>query len=213
MKKINQCNHCIFGFAISLLVLLSSCAKTGPQGKTGATGSAGPSGPSGPTGPQGPAGNANVMTDTFTLSNSDWAWNSSYSFTTATGSYTTYFTRFYDATDSLITEDILVSGLVLVYFTPFTGNLDQWEPLPYTFLDFSGNFYYNIVFETFQDVVRLHYFYTSNGTGATPTTLSTANIPTYSFKVIVISGTIATGMREAHVDPANYVEVVKYLNL
>jgi hypothetical protein len=213
MKKFIQRVFSRLLWVIVLGSIFFCCAKTGPQGATGPAGNNGSPGPVGPTGPQGPQGNANVLVDTFTLTSADWSWNSLYSFSTGSGSYTSYFTRFHDATDSLITQAILNTGLILVYFTPYQNNANQWEPLPYSFLAFSSAYYYNFVFETFLYKVRLHYFYSANGSGSTPTNLSTTVIPNHSFKIIVVSGTIATGMHQAGVDPADWRQVSRYLNL
>jgi len=177
------------------------------------SGSNGTNGAAGATGPQGPEGNANVQVDTFSLTSSQWLWNSQYVLQTSPSSYTEYFTRYYDATDSSVTQDILDQGLVLVFFTPNTSNnTDQWAPLPYEFLDASEVFTYNVVFETMVDTVRLHYFFAQFAPGTVPV-LSTYDIPTYKFKIVAISGSVAASMAAAHVDVKNYAAVSRFVGL
>jgi hypothetical protein len=189
-----------------LLAVAAAC------GSSGATGPAGATGPQGAQGPQGPEGNANVQVDTFTLTNSQWLWNSQYALETSPGSYTEYFTRYYNAPFSAVTSDILTEGMVLVYFTPSPiTNAVQWEPLPYQFTDGAGSFTYNVVYETMVDTVRLHYFFvTVNNENPTPT-LSSYDIPTYQFKILAVSGSIASGLTSAHVDLADYAAVSRFI--
>ncbi len=191
----------------TISIFVAGCSKTGPAGATGPAGSAGP------TGPQGPEGNANVLVDVFSLVNSQWAYNSQYSLETSPGSYTEYFTRYHDVTDSAVTQAILNSGEVQVFFVPNPiVDTNQWAPLPYQFVDGSNIFTYNIAFETMPYTVRLHYFFSQLQAGTIPN-LSTFNIPTYKFKVVVISGVISTAMYKAGIDKSNYEAVSAYLGL
>ena len=172
------------------LILLLSCGKTGPAG---------------------PQGNANVVEDTFTITSSQWLWNSQYNFETSPGGSTEYFTRYYDAAFPSATQDILNTGMVLVYFTPNPINNNQWAPLPYQFTGFGGGFDYNIVYETKVGSVRLHYFFVSRSTSATIPTLSTYNMATYKFKLVAVSGKIVSGMKKAHIDPNDYNAVSHFV--
>jgi hypothetical protein len=192
---------------LNFVFLATACSKgdTGPAGSTGATGT---QGVAGPTGPQ---GNANVFTDTFSLASADWAWNSGYLYSTGNGGYTEYFTRYHDVAFSKVTQGILDSGMVMVYMEPNATDSNQWSPLPYTFLAFGGAYYYNFVYESMPGKVRLHYFYTANGSGPAPTTLSTDVIPTHKYKVIVLTGAISTAMRRELIDVGDYKAVMNYL--
>lgn len=178
--------------AVSVSILLAGCAKTGPQGMQGATG---PAGPAGPQGVQGPQGNANVFTDTFTLASADWLYNSGYTYSNSNSGTVTYFTRYHDASFSKLTQGMLDSGMVMVYARMNANDTNQWSPLPYSFLSFGSVFYYNYVFETMPGKVRLHFFYSANGSGTPPTTLSTDVIPTHKYKIVAISGAISTAMK------------------
>jgi len=186
-----------FVVAVSVCILLAGCAKTGPQGVQGSTGPAGPAGPTGPTGPQGPQGNANVFTDTFRLASADWLYNSGYTYSNSNGGTVTYFTRYHDVSFSKVTQGLLDSGMVMVYAQMNANDTNQWSPLPYSFLSFGSAFYYNYVFETMPGKVRLHFFYTANGSGAAPTTLSTDVIPTHKYKIVAIGGAISTAMKRS----------------
>jgi hypothetical protein len=204
----------LFGSLLFICAVISifaaGCSKTGPAGATGPAGSAGPQGPQGS---QGPEGNANVLVDVFSLVNSQWLYNSQYSLETTSGSYTEYFTRYHDVTDSAVTQAILNTGEVMVFFVPDPiVDTNQWAPLPYQFVDGSNIFTYNIVFETMPYTVRLHYFFTQLQAGTIPY-LATFNIPTYKFKIVVISGVISTAMQQAGIDKSNYNAVSAYLGL
>jgi hypothetical protein len=194
---------------LSIVFLATACSKgdTGPAGPTGGTGS---QGPAGPTGPQ---GNANVFTDTFSLVSADWAYNSGYLYSTGNGGYTEYFTRYHDVTFSKVTQGILDSGMVMVYMEPNATDTNQWSPLPYTFLAFGAAYYYNYVYETMPGKVRLHYFYTANGSGTAPTTLSTDVIPTHKYRIVALSGTVSTAMRRDQIDVGDYKAVMNYLGM
>jgi hypothetical protein len=195
-------------FAFSIVLLVTACSKgdTGPAGSTGATGA---QGAAGPTGPQ---GNANVFTDTVTLKNADWLWNSAYVYSTGNGSYTEYFTRYHDVSFSKVTSGTLDSGMIVAYVAPNDVDSSQWSPLPYVFLTFGGEYYINFVYESMPGKVRLHYFYSANGTQSTPNTLSTDIIPTHRFKIIALTGMLSAAMKRDSIDVKDYNAVMKFVN-
>jgi hypothetical protein len=201
---------------VASCIYLTSCTKTGPQGPAGLTGAAGAQGPSGSpgaTGPQGPQGNANVWVDTFSLVNSDWLfahlYDFSYDATTQYGNPARYHIQVF----SKITQDILNTGEILVYFTP-DGSTYNWQPLNYTFSYFN-QYYLNIFFQPSLGHIELDFFITPNGAASQPTTLDLQNfdIATYRFKIVAVSGTIGTGMKRAGVDTRNYESVRTYLGM
>jgi len=203
----------LFGSLVILFALISilaaGCSKTGSAGATGPQGSAGSQGSAGP---QGPEGNANVQVDTFSLVSSQWLWNDNYILYTAGGSYTEWFTRYYKATFPGVTQGVLDSGMVMVFMTPDLQNKSQWSPLPYTF-DTGDGYSYDFVYVTSPGTVELEFYFAEQSSSATPPTLSTYAIPTYSFKCVAVTGTIATAMQKAGIDKGNYAEVSAYLNL
>jgi hypothetical protein len=186
---------------------------TGPQGDTGAQGPQGSPGPQGPQGPQGPTGNANVLVDTFTVTNAQWIYNSQYSLETSPGSYTEYFTRYDDVTDNAITADVLSTGMVLVYFVPNPiVNTTQWAPLPYSFLDGSGSFTYNYAYETSLNQVELEFFFNTLNTSTATPVLSTYDIPSLQFKIVVVSGAVAQSLKMAHINLGNADAVLRFVS-
>jgi hypothetical protein len=169
-------------------------------------------GDTGPVGPRGQAGNANVMVDTFSLSNSDWLWNSSYWYSTGPGSATGWFTRYHDRVDStMITQGILDSGMVLVYFTPYTDQPNQWVSLPFSFPSFSNAYYTNYVYETFLGKVRLHIFFNLVDNSGTLPTLSTFQFATHKFKIVTVAGNLASRMVQTGIDRGNEQAVMRFL--
>jgi hypothetical protein len=213
MQKQRLFGSLIIIFAV-ISVFAAGCSKAGPAGPAGTTGATGPQGPTGPTGPQGAEGNANVLVDVFSLTSSQWIYNSQYSLETSPGSYTEYFTRYHDVTDSAITPAILNTGEVMVFFVPNPiADTNTWAPLPYQFLDGSGSFTYNIAFETMPYTVELEYFFNVLNNTTPPPNLYNYTIPTYKFKIVVISGTISTAMQKAGIDKSNYSAVSAYLGL
>jgi hypothetical protein len=200
-------------FIIAAITILSvACSKTGPTGPAGATGPAGPQGSTGLQGAQGPQGNANVHVDVFTVSNSQWLWEDYYIFFTGSGSYTEWFTRYYKAAFSAVTQGVLDSGMVLVYMTPNLNDLNQWSPLPYIF-DTGSGYSYNFVYVTGPGTVELEfYFDEANGSNAAPT-LSTFVIESYKFKIIAVTGSMVTSMQKNQIDKGNYAQVANFLGL
>jgi hypothetical protein len=203
----------LFGPLVIIFVAISifavGCSKTGPAG---ATGPAGSTGSTGPQGPQGPEGNANVQVSTFTVTNSQWLWNDNYILYTASGSYTEWFTRYYKATFPAVTQGVLDSGLVLVYMTPNLSDNSQWSPVPYTF-DTGLGYSYDFVYVTGPGTVELEFYFGDQSPTVTPPTLSTYSMATYSFKVVAVTGSIATSMENRQIQYSNYSQVANFLGL
>lgn len=163
-------------------------------------------------GPQGPEGNANVKTEVFTLTNANWLSSSSYYISTNnTGLLEGYTSRYADHANTLITADLLKSGMVLVYFNPVASNTQQWQPLPFSFTEISGEFSRNYAFETSAGKVRLHFYFVKL-TG-TPPDLNSFTIPTTQFKIVVVAGTLLSSIRQNHINVNNYQEVSTFLGI
>ena len=211
--KLRNLSYVLLGL-MGLALLVVGCGKTGPAGPAGPAGPQGAQGATGATGSQGPEGNADVMVDTFSLTSSQWIYNSQYSLETSPGSYTEYFTRYHTVTLPALTRGIIDSGLVLAYFVPNPlVDTAQWTPLPYQFLDGSANFYYTVAFETYVGSVELEYFFQQINTAATIPVLSSYTIPTYKFKIVLLTGSLAAQMKQQGVDVNNYGQVSHFLNL
>jgi hypothetical protein len=203
----------LFGSLLVICAVISifaaGCSKTGPAGATGPQGS---TGAQGPAGPQGPQGNANVQVYTFTLVNSQWLWNDDYILYTGSGSYTEWFTRYYKATFPAVTQGVLDSGLVLVYMTPNLSDNTQWSPVPYTF-DTGLGFSYDFVYVPGPGTVELEFYFGDQSPTVTPPTLSTYPMASYSFKLVAVTGEIATTMENRQIEYSNYSQVANFLGL
>lgn len=115
----------IAAMSFVLFAVLPSCkgpqGDLGPAGPQGPTGSEGPTGSVGPMGPAGSDGNANVSNYDFTLTTDDWAGE-------GTGGEPGYY-NFSDLELPELTDALLTSGMILVYFKP---EFDQfWRQLPF----------------------------------------------------------------------------------
>ncbi|MBO9635506.1 MAG: hypothetical protein J7578_20550 [Chitinophagaceae bacterium] len=138
----------------------------------------------GPAGAKGEDGNANVRSGTITLTNTDWKWNSTWAFTTNTGTSTLYTTRYADINTPLISQSIADKGSVQLFFKPYSSQ-DAWAPLPFIYLDITRSYYFNIVFEYSVGRIRVHYYWTPNAVASPPGGLSTYVLPDYTFKYVI----------------------------
>jgi hypothetical protein len=200
----------ILSLVFFVCILSTSCSKTGPAGPAGATGATGSQGSQGSTGPQGPEGNANVIVDTFSLTSAQWLWNDAYALYTSNGSYTEWFTRYHDVSFAAVTQGVLDSGMVLVYFTPFMAN--GWSPLPYSFNTGAG-YDYAFVYVTTPGQVELEFYFDTYSTTATPPTLSTFTMATYQFKIVAVTGTLTASQRSQLQTANDYQTAAKILGL
>ena len=167
-------------------------------------------GEQGPVGPSGADGNANVRTGTISPTNAEWLWRGSYAFQTTPNSWTSYHTRYVEIPVTELTPEFISTGHVLVFFeaTPGSG---EWTPLPFQFLDSSRTFNYNIVYEVTAGIIRLHFFHTINDAGGSFPELENKLIPTYTFKYMVIEGSVFEAMAAREVDVSDLDEVTEYL--
>ena len=196
---------------MGLAFFIVGCSKTGPAGPAGP---AGPQGAQGATGAQGPQGDANVTVDTFSLTSSQWLYNSQYSMETSPGTYTEYFTRYHTVTLPALTKGIIDSGLVLVYFVPNPPvDTAQWAPLPYQFLDGSDAFFYDVAYETYVGSIEMEYYFQQINSSATLPSLASWKIATYKFKIVLMTASIVAQMKQQGVDVKNYGQVNHFLNL
>ncbi len=129
---------------------------------------------------------ATPTTYSVSLTSSQFGWNSQYSYATDPSSYTEYFTRYYDFSIPALTQSVLTNGSVQVYFTPNLANQPNlWQPLPYSFEDGSNNFNYSYAYVTSVGQVELEFYFTQINPSATLPTLSTYDMATADYKVVV----------------------------
>lgn len=197
------------------LIFTTGCGKDGAigpdgsKGDKGDMGETGAKGSTGATGPTGATGNANVKTDLFTVASGDWTYSAIYWFGSGVGGSQGYFTKFYDRPNTLITQDLLNTGMVLVFMQSApSASPQQWVPIPLTFQG-TADYTFNYAFETNVGSVRLH-FYFVKGT-VDPPALTSYTIPVHQFKVIAVSGTQKVGMVKNHINVNDFAQVSKYL--
>jgi hypothetical protein len=156
----------------------TSVSVQGPQGQTGAN------------------GNANVVIDTFTVANADWADKATYSHVTQFDPGSGYVFPGMDYIRPLqaIDSSILATGLVMVDVNAvwnYPGYANRWIPIPYSF--YGGSWTYNLDYLTDLYQVKLDFYLTRlvANTGANPSSTDVQNVdlPTYKVKIVVIAGT------------------------
>ncbi len=170
----------------------------------------GDTGPVGPKGAKGEDGNANVVIDTFTVANADWA-SGTYWLSHAPNAALGWASRYYDRTDSAVTQGVLDSGMVLVFFKSYTSHANEWTILPFSMLNTFAGFNYNFVFETSVASVRLHIYFTPWDASSTPPSVYTYTFPAYTFKIVSVAGTLKSKMVESGVNTQDYGAVMKFI--
>jgi hypothetical protein len=177
--------------AFSTFIIFASC-----KGKDGAIGPQGVAGASitGQTGPQGLPGNANVKSRIFSATSSNWSLTTS----SVIGNY-------YEATGTMpeITQAIHDKGLVLAFMSE-DATQSVWLGMPTLQVVKSGTTTYTSIFK-FKSKVGNVIFTAQDTDGTTPGLFAQRY-----FKVVAIEG---TGVLPPNIDPTNYKQVAKYLNL
>jgi len=164
----------------------------------------------GEQGPVGPSGNADVVTGTITPVNEDWLWSAYYWFSTTENEATGYATRYVDIAVPGIDSDIISFGVVLVSFQA-RENSDPWTPLPLQFDTGNGDYLYNVVYEYWEGMIRLHFFMMPNSPSVTWPDLQNWNIATYTFKYTVIGGKLLETMADRGIEVTDHGRVTEYL--
>lgn len=174
ITKQNQKMKTFKFLSVALLIagasIFSSCAKEGPAGPAGAAGT------------NGKDGNANVKSQSYFITGSEWTY--------ASGEATLTKQM------SQITQDIVNNGVVSVYVKASGSSV--WEAMPTAIGDPTG-----IVLSLgySYEVGKLNLFWTWNAPGQ----LSASNIGNNDFKVVVISGSALA--RHPNVNVRDYQQV------
>jgi hypothetical protein len=156
----------------------------------------------------GPRWSSPTRTYTVSPTSAQFLWNSQYVFETSAGSYTEYFTRYYNMSVPALTQAALDNGSVQVFMKSAPVNeTGQWLPLPYQF-DSSFGYTYNFTYVTSPGQVQLAFYFIQTEPSATLPTLSTFPIDTYTFKVVVSPGLANATAEAAHVRVASQVSKV-----
>lgn len=194
---------------VANLLIISACAKKGDPGPAGANGAQGPAGPVGPKGP-------GAITGTFTLANADYTLDY-WTISTGAGSAMGITARVVVKSLPGITADVFNTGTVLVYLkTPVNLNTTAtvWTPLPYDIRGFNVGYYTAIKFNYESGKLRIYYMYvqTDSAPAQAVPSISTAVIPSYDYKYVIIPGT-AAARAGSGVDLSDYQAVAQYYNL
>lgn len=196
-----------------LTILVATCMLIACEGPVGPEGPQGAEGPTGPQGPQGPEGNANVVSDTLTVSDASWESGRIYFQTSSNGSLSRA-ARVHTIEIGEITEEIYNFGMVQVYFKTIEGfgsSSQVWTPLPYEILAFGGEFYYNLNYTYDVGELKLYYYYTQNSSDSSTPDVDAASIPDYTFKYVITAPATTESMAKDGVNWNNHDEVVGYL--
>lgn len=200
--------------AFAMLAMMLTFTSCDPEdGIDGINGIDGIDGKNGEQGIPGQNGNANVNVDVFELKSTDWQWNSFYGFSTSPSSFTEYYTRFYDRNIPSLTEDFITKeGIVLVYMqnSPLSNPL-SYTPLPFVIPNADQEYEYHYRYEIKKGKLRLHFFLSALRNNAVLPQLSTYNMPTAKFKVVVLTGTMKMDLTAAKIDINNLEAVHKFL--
>lgn len=193
-----------------LLVFPLLLACEGPEGPEGPVG---PEGPEGPQGPQGPPGNANVMSDTLTVTDADWEEGRIYFNTSPTSSQSRV--ALLDTLDvPELTEDIFQAGDVQVYLkkpSSTFGDPVKWTPLPHEVLSFDAEFYYNFNYTYETGQIVLQYYYTVTGPNASAPSLSDATLPDYKFKYVLTAPSATNSLEDAGISWKDHDAAMNFL--
>lgn len=168
----------------------------------------------GPAGPEGPMGNANVQSDSVTLSNSDWESGRIY-FQTASNSSISRSARIATLDVPAISEEIKSSGLVKVYFKTIEGFGNEpsvWTSLPYSILAFGSEYSYNLNYSYDTGAIKLYYYYRPNSSDVTAPNVDDAELPDYKFKYVVASEDAASSVSAARINTDSHGALVQFLN-
>lgn len=166
-KKMKTFKFLSVALLIASASIFSSCAKEGPAG---------------PAGADGKDGNANVKSNSYFITGSEWTYSSGEATLTKQMSQ--------------ITQDMVNNGVVAVYVK--SAGSSVWEAMPTSYASTTG-----VVLSLgySYEVGKLHLFWTWNTTA----TIGAADIGNNDFKVVVISGSALA--RHPNVNVRDYQQV------
>ena len=157
-------------------------------------------------------GNANVQSDSITITDSDW--ESGWIYFQPSPNTTVSRRALVDTLDvPALTDEIESSGLVQVYFKTREGaQSDAWSALPWSKLSFSGEFTYNLEYTYDTGTITLYYYYERNSSGVTAPDVTNATLPDYRFKWVVASEDAASSMSSAGISIEDHDAVAQFLD-
>ena len=175
---------------ISVLFLVVSCTKEGPEGPVGAQGpqgATGSSGPAGAAGPQGAQGTTNVTYSAWVTSTAaNWVANDG----AVTGAFDAL--AMYKRTAAPVTTAIMDQGVILCYMKTTAANqsgvgTNVVVQLPYTYIDDDFEDHYDY---TVPSAGNIYFTYK---TGTSFAALTAAQLGTFAYRYVLIPGSVAGG--------------------
>jgi hypothetical protein len=188
----------------SVTTLMTACTKGDP----------GMSGLDGLNGLPGPPGNVVNVSDTFSIPNAAYT-DGYWAIETGTGSLALP-ARVATKEVFYLTEKIFKTGTVLVYIKTPTNvgqPATQYTLLPYSIRSLNVGYLIRISCAFEAGKLSIYYYYEQTDSRAPVPNISTAVLPTYSFRYVIIPG--AEGFRSIAppIDYADYEAVKKYYHL
>lgn len=189
----------------SMAALMSSCTK-GDPGRDGLNGM---------DGQNGPPGTMVTVSDTFSIPNTAYT-DGYWAIETGAGSSQALPARVATLNVLMLTEKIFKSGTVLVYIKTPTNvgqTATQYTMLPYSIRSMNVGYIIRISCAFEAGKLNIYYYYEQTDTRAPVPNISTAVLPTYSFRYVIIPG--AEGFRSVAppVDYSDYEAVKQYYHL
>lgn len=196
--------------AFALTLATAACdGPVGPQGDRGPQGPAGEDGQDGADGQDGQDGNANVVSDTFVVTDDDYQ-NSWWTLTTGSGSSYSIAAKIAEISVPAITDSIFSTGTVLVYLKVPEGlstEATQWSPLPFMLRAFSVGYFNSIKYAYDVGVIHIAYLFEASDSDASVPSVHNEIVPDYEFKYVVIEGTLVSQVTAAGVNLDDVEEV------
>jgi hypothetical protein len=179
----------------------------------GCKGDVGPTGPAGASGTNGANGNANVVTGAFILKDSAYV-TGFWTVSTGPGSILGLGAKIASVPVPAVTAGIMDSGAVLLYIANpvgLTTDSIQWTPMPYSYSPFEGDYLVRFDFGAATGTINVAYMFQPTDAASAPPPIFGSVVPTQEFKYVAIAGTTAAALSAAHVNLANYAQVMAAL--
>jgi hypothetical protein len=144
---------------------------------------------------KGAPGNANVFTDTFTVTNTSWGYYSFFYVPLQSGVASFDTAKFANRNEPHLTQDILDQGMVVGSFEANPDlNPNSWDALPYSYQVSGTGYSINYAYQSSLNTIHLYFFFHFI-TGTKPPELKIYSIPTHRFKFVFIAGKVGSQIR------------------
>lgn len=140
------------------------------------------------------------------ITNKDWKFPGNWKVQLAANSMH-ITSRYVDIPSTLITDDIMKNGTVMVYFN--AGADEAFTPMPYVFQGINVD--YHLSYEYKKGNIRLHFFFTGNPNTTSIPDVGNSVIKDYTFKYVVLPAATGTKLKNDEIIPGNYARVSDYV--